>query len=72
MQTRAQDRRAASSGAAKTVNTRQPVPAGDAVELDYAPKRMTARETWIVSLKLALAAAAVFALLWLAHVKLER
>ncbi|MDR3718579.1 MAG: hypothetical protein P4K98_07235 [Bryobacteraceae bacterium] len=41
-------------------------------ELDYSPKKMTPRETLIVSLKLAAVAAAFLGLLWLAHVKLEK
>jgi hypothetical protein len=47
-------------------------PTHDTAELDYSPKKMTLRETLIVSLKLAVVAAALLGLLWLAHVKLEK
>jgi|GEM_PF-2561953 len=43
-----------------------------APELDYTPKKMTPRETVMVSLKLFAITGAVFGLLWLAHVKLEK
>ncbi len=50
----------------------QPAPAGETEELDYTPKRMSARESLIVTLKLAVAAAAFLGLLWVAHVRLEK
>ena len=71
MQTKTQNSRAASSVAAKTIETPQPASAGDTTEIDYAPKKMTPRETLIVTLKLVVVAGLVFGLLWLAHVKLE-
>lgn len=56
------------------METRTPVApsTGDAEEFDYTPKKMTARQTLVVTLKLAVAAAAFMGLLWLAHVRLEK
>lgn len=71
MEARTQRARTTSSSAAPSVQQAQTAPAGDAAELDYTPKKMTPRESAVVTLKLLAAAAAFFGLLWLAHVKLE-
>jgi hypothetical protein len=63
---------ASSAGTAKPHYLYSPACAPDPPEIDYAPKKMTPRETLVVSLKLAAAAAIVLGLLWLAHLKLEK
>ena len=72
METKTQRVPASSTGTAKPHNLSQPACAPDTPDIDYAPKKMTPRETLIVSFKLAVAAAVVLGLLWLAHVKLEK
>lgn len=72
MEAKTEQKRPSSSGAAKTIQQVQLAPGAEADELDYTPKKMTPRQTLIVSLKLAAVSAVVFALLWLAHVKLEK
>ena len=72
METKTTRPRAASSVAAKTTQVSQPVQSDAPAEIDYSPKKMTPRETLMLSLKLAGATAVVFALLWLAHVKLDK
>lgn len=72
METKTQRVPASSAGVSKPLQETPPELVADAPELDYAPRKMTPRETLVVSLKLALAAAVVFGLLWLAHVKLEK
>ena len=72
METKTQRIPAASSGAANTNQQPQTAFASEPVEIDYAPKKMTTRETLIVSLKLAIATGVVFGLLWLAHVKFDK
>ena len=72
MDTKTQRIPAASSGAAKTNQLPQTAFAGEPAEIDYAPRKMTPRETLIVSLKLAIATGVVFGLLWLAHVNFDK
>ena len=64
--------REASAVEAKATQPSLPVQSEAPAEIDYSPKKMTPRETLILSLKLLGATAVVFALLWLAHVKLDR
>ncbi len=64
--------RPASTGAANTTQQPESASSEATAELDYTPKKMTARETLLVSLKLIAIAGVVFGLLWLAHVKLEK
>ncbi len=72
MEAKTERARASSSVAAKTNLANRSVPSEATSEIDYSPKKMTPRETLMLSLKLAGATAVVFALLWLAHVKLDR
>ncbi len=68
MEAKTEHARTAASAAAQTTQQGQPTPP----DIDYSPKKMTPRETLILSLKLAGATAIFLALLWLAHVKLDR
>ena len=62
------------SGEQRNMETRTSAaqPAGEAEQFDYTPKKMTPRQTLVITLKLAVAAAAFMGLLWLAHVRLEK
>jgi hypothetical protein len=71
MEARTQRARTTSSSVSPSVQQAQTAPSGEAVEVDYSPKKMTPRESMVVTLKLLAGAAAFFGLLWLAHVKLE-
>ncbi len=72
METKAKSARPASSGA-ENFNQNSPADlVGSPAEINYLPKKMTPRETVIVSLKLALIAGLVLALLWLAHVMFDK
>lgn len=72
METKTERSRAASPVAANTNQFSQPDPSGAPTEIDYSPKKMTPRETLILSLKLVGVTGIVLALLWLAHVKLDK
>jgi hypothetical protein len=72
METKTRRVPASPAGAAKPHQQPQQALVSDTPEIDYAPRKMTPRETLVVSLKLALVTAVVFGLLWLAHVKLEK
>jgi hypothetical protein len=72
METKTKRAPASSPRASKVNQQPQTAQAAETAEVDYSPRKMSPRETMIVSLRLAAAAGVVFALLWLAHVKLER